>query len=74
MAAPGRPASNAWMAFLVGAMVVVVAVMAFAVYTSTHERRSEVALNLRAPIRQLAGPMPAPNPSPTPLPLPRPEG
>ncbi len=72
MASRERRPSGAWVAFLVGAVLVVVAVIGYAVYTTGQVRSTAVALNLAPAIRQLPSPVPGPDPTPLPTPLPRP--
>ena len=72
MASREKQPRGAWVAFLVGAVLVVVAVIGYAVYTTGQVRSTEIALNLAPAIRQLPSPAPGPEPAPLPPPLPRP--
>ncbi len=61
-----------WIAFLIGALAVVVVLVSYAAYTSGRARNPTLALNLRPAIHAIPDPTPAPEPAPIPLPLPRP--
>ncbi len=67
MPLPKKSSAGAWTAFLVGALIVVVAVVGYAVYSTNHSRRMDVAVNMPS-LHQV--PIPTPTPDPTPLPVP----
>ena len=73
MPLPNKNAGRPWIAFLVGALIAVVAVVGYAVYSTGHSRSMDVAVNL-PPLRQIPSPTPNPNPAPLPIPLRKPVG
>ncbi len=73
MPPPDKRPGGPWIAFLVGALIAVVAVVGYAVYMTGHTRPMDVAVNMPA-IRQIPSPTPNPNPAPLPIPLRKPVG
>ncbi len=73
MPLPNKSAGGAWTAFLLGALIVVVAVVSYAVYSADHSRRMDVAVNMPS-LRHVPMPAPTPDPNPLPNPLHKPVG